>query len=475
MADPIRILLVDRDKVALQNLEHILLKEGCMITKTPGGQAALKYLHARPGETCLFDVILADMTLDPLDEAHFLRQCQRLQPATELILLSDKISVTSVVDAIRQGAFYYLIKPVRPNELRQTLLLAAKNSHHKQIQQGIRQELDASRVQLPLITRHPGMLRLLEQARRAARMDLPIMITGETGTGKELLARFLHDASNRANKPFVAVNCGAFNEELLANELFGHGREAYTGAVRDRKGLVETAHGGTLFLDEVTEMSLSMQVKLLRVIQEKELRRLGVTTTVTIDVRFLAATNRPIQLEVEAGRFRRDLYYRLNVIDLSLPPLADREGDIPVLVQHFLKKYTKGINNQVTGITKAALDLLSTYSYPGNVRELENIVQRAVAFATGTEVTVEDLPDYFTQQTRPRFQQRDNRLLSLSEMEAQYILHVCEEVNGNQTLAAKILGLDRVSLWRRLKKIQTLSDDLNKRNCPGTPAESSSA
>ncbi|MBF0423721.1 MAG: sigma-54-dependent Fis family transcriptional regulator [Magnetococcales bacterium] len=460
MFDPIRILVVDRDKVAARNLKHVLDMEGCQVTTLFGGAVAIKHLDAGASDLCQFEVILADLGLDSVKEGFFLRHCLRLQPATELIFISDKISINSVVDAIRQGAFHYLSKPIRPNELRQAVMRAAENSRHKQRQQGIRRQLaEHKEDQIPLITRNSSMLRLLEQAGRVAPLDLPILITGETGTGKELLARFLHDTSNRANKPFVAVNCGAFNEELLANELFGHGREAFTGAVRDHKGLVETANGGTLFLDEITEMSSNMQVKLLRVIQEKELRRLGATSPVSVNVRFLAATNRVVQEEVEAGRFRKDLYYRLNVIDLYLPPLFKRQGDVPILVQYFLAKHAETINRRVSGITHAAMECLANYTFPGNVRELENIIQRAMAFATGAEVTENDLPESVRlRKTAPIMQRVDNRLLSLEEMEAKYIQWVCEEVNGNQTMAAKVLGLDRVSLWRRLKKMQSRPD-----------------
>ncbi|MBF0628758.1 MAG: sigma-54-dependent Fis family transcriptional regulator [Magnetococcales bacterium] len=466
MDEPIRILLVDRDKVASRNLEHVLVRDGHEVTRLSGGQVALQYLEERVGDPCLFEVILADLELDSVDEGYFILHCRKFQPVTELIFIADKISVPSVVDAIRQGAFHYLGKPVRPVDLRQTVQRAAEQSRHKQLQQGIRQKLAGQEPQLPMTTRNPKMLALFEQARRVAPLDLPILITGETGTGKELLARYIHDCSNRSRKPFVAVNCGAFNEELLTNELFGHGREAFTGATRDHKGLVESAHGGTLFLDEITEMSLAMQVKLLRVIQEKELRRLGMTNPVNVDVRFLAASNRQMQREVEEGRFRRDLYYRINVIDLKLPPLSERQDDIPVLVEYFLNKFAERLNKPVGSIALSALERLSQHSFPGNVRELENILLRALVLANGPEVTLTDFPDYLQEESHPIFKRMDNRLLSLEEMEATYILWVCEQLNGNQTMAAKILGLDRVSLWRRMKKIQTNASHSAADNSP---------
>ncbi|MBF0189703.1 MAG: sigma-54-dependent Fis family transcriptional regulator [Magnetococcales bacterium] len=460
MSEPVRVLLVDRDKVALQILEHILRKEGCRVMTAPGGASALQYLERHAADPEPVEVILADLGLDPVDESHFLRHCLRLLPASALIFVSDTISVSSVVDVIRQGAFHYLIKPIRPQDLRQAVASAAENSRRQAAQQGNPATAMVSGLRDPLITQDPVMLRLLTQVSRIAGLQLPVLITGETGTGKEILARLVHERSARANKPFVAVNCGAFQEELLANELFGHAREAFTGAVRDRKGVLDAAEGGTLFLDEITEMSLSMQVKLLRVIQEKELLRLGMSKPVPIDVRFMAASNRDIRQEVEAGRFRRDLYYRLNVMDFHLPPLAARPGDIPLLVRHFIEKHARALNRRITGITPQALDLLSAQHYPGNVRELENVVLRAVAFANTPEVGVDDLPESWRGKEPFGFlQSSDNTsYLSLEEMAQRYIVWICQETRGNQGLAAKILGLDRVSLWRRLKKIRARSD-----------------
>ncbi len=472
MNELLRILLVNRDKVAMQNFEHILSRDEYLIHKATGSHAAIALLNGPEAAAAPFDVIIADLERDSLDESHFFQLCQRLQPTAEVILITDPLAVPNVVQTIRQGAFHYLVKPLRPAELRHSLAMAGEQSRHKQRQKGLRQELTSQQNTTPLLSRDPVMLRLLEQAKRAASMELPVLISGATGTGKEILARLLHDESPRAKRPFVAVNCGAFHEELLANELFGHGREAYTGAVRDRKGLIETAHGGTLFLDEITEMPLNMQVKLLRVIQEKELRRLGVTTAISVDVRFIAATNRSIRQEVDEGRFRQDLYYRLNVIDLHLPPLARRQGDIPLLVHHFLEKFAQRIHGHALGINRAAMERLQQHSFPGNVRELENIIQRAVAFSNGQEINEELLPDYLDKQKSYYFHYTNSRMLPLAEMEQQYILWVCEQMNGNQTLAAKVLGLDRISLWRRLKKMH--SPLVNEDNDTREPPSSSS-
>jgi len=306
-----------------------------------------------------------------------------------------------------------------------------------------------------VITRDSDMQKLLEMARQVAPTGCNVLITGESGTGKELFARCLHDHDGRRadnnGGPFLAVNCGAFNEELLANELFGHEKGAFTGAI-GKTGLLVAADGGTLFLDEVTEMSPAMQVKLLRAIQEKEALPIGGTKPVKVDVRFIAASNRNMKDWVAEGRFRQDLYYRLNVVNLHIPPLSARREDIPLLAQHFLDRAAPVMGKSVNAISADALALLKAYDFPGNVRELENIIERGVAICQGDTLDVAHLPDDLRDLTIRAFRRRDGRVIPLEEYERDYILWVLEEANGNQTLAAQMLGIDRVSLWRKLKK-----------------------
>jgi transcriptional regulator with PAS, ATPase and Fis domain len=278
-----------------------------------------------------------------------------------------------------------------------------------------------------------------------------VLITGESGTGKELFARYLHEHSGRASGPFVAVNCGAFNEELLANELFGNEKGAFTGAM-GKPGLIETANGGTLCLDEVTEMSTAMQVKLLRVIQERELLRLGGTKAHSIDVRIVAATNRDVLALVKNGLFRQDLYFRLNVVNLHIPPLTARREDIPLLAYHFLNKCAVMMKKNINEIDPQVLDLLKSYDFPGNVRELENIIERGVALCLGKQIEPTHLPDSLREIARRTPRKKAGRIPTLDEQERDYIHWVLKETHSNQTLAAQILGIDRVSLWRKLKR-----------------------
>jgi transcriptional regulator with PAS, ATPase and Fis domain len=291
-------------------------------------------------------------------------------------------------------------------------------------------------------------------ARQVAPTDCNVLVTGESGTGKELFAHYLHHHSKRAEQPFLAVNCGAFNEELLANELFGHLRGAFTGAGADKKGLLVAADGGTLFLDEITEMAPAMQVKLLRVIQEREVLPLGATTPVKVDVRFVAATNRNVLDMAKGGDFRQDLYFRLNVVNLQIPPLSRRKEDVPLLAYHFLRKCAARMGKDVAEIAPEAMDLLKAYDFPGNVRELENIIERGVAIATGPVIEAASLPEDLRELAIRTFRKKEGRLPSLEEQERDYIRWVLQEAGGNQTVAAQILGIDRVSLWRKLKRYE---------------------
>jgi len=306
-----------------------------------------------------------------------------------------------------------------------------------------------------VITRDRDMQKLLEMARQVAPTGCNVLITGESGTGKELFARCLHDHDGRRvdnnGGPFLAVNCGAFNEELLANELFGHEKGAFTGAI-GKTGLLVAADGGTLFLDEVTEMSPAMQVKLLRAIQEKEALPIGGTKPVKVDVRFIAASNRNMKDWVAEGRFRQDLYYRLNVVNLHIPPLSARREDIPLLAQHFLDRAAPVMGKSVNTISADALALLKAYDFPGNVHELENIIERGVALCLGDTLEAAHLPDDLRDLSIRAFRRRDGKVIPLEDQERDYILWVLEEAHGNQTLAAQMLGIDRVSLWRKLKK-----------------------
>lgn len=296
------------------------------------------------------------------------------------------------------------------------------------------------------------MQRLLETTRQAAQTDTNILVTGESGTGKELLARYIHAHSDRSQHLFQAVNCGALQEDLLANELFGHEKGAYTGATEARIGLIEAANSGTLFLDEIAEMSLGMQVKLLRVIQEREVQRLGSNQAIPVDIRLIAATHRDLHSAVATGRFRQDLYYRLDVVGLQLPPLAERRDDIPLLAFYFLRKHAMRMDRHVEDIDTDAMATLLDYDFPGNVRELENIIERGVALAQGDHLTSENLPKSLVEHAVHVVREDGGRLPTLMEREEDYIRYVLEKCDQNRTKAAKILGIDRVSLWRKLKK-----------------------
>jgi len=444
-----KLLIVEDEKIALKNLVHVLKKDGYDVTGAQSGTAALALIESQS-----FDVVLTDLKMEKVDGMQVLKKCRERNSETEVIVITGYATPESAVEAMKRGAFYYIAKPFRLEEVRQVVGEAMEKIRLKRENCQLREQIESYEGRVKIITQDPSMLRLLEMARQVAPTDCNVLITGESGTGKELFARYLHYNSTRADGPFLAVNCGAFSEQLLSNELFGHEKGAFTGALTLKKGLIEAAEGGTLFLDEITEMSSAMQVKLLRVIQEREVLRLGGTSPVKADARYIAATNRDMQEVTKDGSFRQDLFFRLNVVNLHIPPLCERNGDVALLSYFFLKKFTTLMKKEVTEISPEAMAILENHDFPGNVRELENIIERGVAINTGHVIEVAHLPDILRELSVRAFRKKEGRISSLDEQERAYIRWVLNEVRGNQTLAAQLLGINRVSLWRKLKSYE---------------------
>lgn len=444
-----KILVVDDEEIALHNLTHVLKKEGYEVTASQSGQRALQLLEVNS-----YDLVLTDLKMEKVDGMQILRRVRETYPDTEVIMITGYATIDSAIEAMKVGAYHYIAKPYKLDEARKVVREALEKISLKRENSRLRESLKVFQGEARLITNNPAMKKLLAMASQIATSDSNVVICGESGTGKELLARFVHACSNRRNGPLLSVNCGAFQEELLANELFGHEKGAFTGAVDSKKGLVEMAEGGTLFLDEITEMSLAMQVKLLRVIQEKEVLPLGAVTPRQINTRFLTATNRNLAEEVKQGHFRQDLYFRINVVTLNIPPLAERKDDLPLLIQYFIKKYGALMHKAVDTINPEVVDILMRYDFPGNVRELENIIERGVALASGDTIEVSHLPEDLRGTCFQTFRRRSGGIPSLADQERAYIEWVLREHGDNKSLAAQALGIDRVSLWRKIKKYE---------------------
>lgn len=442
-----KILIVEDEKIALKNLEHIMKKEGYEVVATTSGPQGIKLLQSQE-----FDLILTDLKMEKVDGFEILEKSKELYPDTEVVMITAYATITSAVETMKKGAYHYIAKPFKLDEVRKVVRDALEKVRLKKENAQLREQIERFEGKVKIITQDAGMQRLLETARQIAPTDCNVVISGESGTGKELLAKYLHFNSKRGEGPFFAINCGALTEELLTNELFGHEKGAFTGANTFKKGMIEMASGGTLFLDEITEMSPAMQVKLLRVIQEREFMRLGGTAAIKVDVRFVAATNRDMQGVIKSGHFREDLYFRLNVVALHIPPLSARKNDIPMLSHYFLKRYSVLMKKNVTDISPEVIAILMNYDFPGNIRELENIIERGVALSNDTTIEEGHLPEDLRMLSVRTFRKREDRIPSLEEQEIEYIKWVLQEVNGNKTLAAQILGIDRVSLWRKLKK-----------------------
>lgn len=443
-----RILIIDDEPIAVKNLAYALRKNGYNVTTRESGTGGLEALQIQP-----FDLILTDLRMERVDGMAILKRAVETDPDIAVVLITAHGTLDSAVEAMKLGAFHYIAKPFRLDEVRSIVANALQLVQLKRENRNLRLQVNKGlHTHGGLVTQNPAMLRLLDTAQQVSATDTTLLITGQSGTGKELLARYIHTNSRRSHSAFIGVNCGALQEDLLANELFGHEKGAYTGATDARPGLIEAAHGGTLFLDEIAEMSLTMQVKLLRVVQEREVQRLGAQKTIPVNIRLITATHRDLRTEVAAGRFRQDLYFRLDVVGLYLPPLAERRDDIPLLVFYFLRKHALRMGKDVDNINPAALSLLLGYLYPGNVRELENLVERGVALARGRELTVAELPAALAEQSIHTLPDAQEKLPTLADREDEYIRYVLERSDGNRSKAAQILGIDRVSLWRKLKK-----------------------
>ncbi|MEW6600547.1 MAG: sigma-54 dependent transcriptional regulator [Nitrospirota bacterium] len=442
-----KLLIVDDEMIAVKNLERAMKKEGYSVTGANSGVSALRILEKEE-----FDVVLTDLRMEKVDGMQVLQRCRDIYPDTEVIIITAHASLPNAIDMMKKGAFYYLEKPFKLDEVRKVVREAYEKVKLKKENAHLREQIDIFKGKVKIISHDIKIRNLLETAQQIGPTDCNVIVSGESGTGKELVARYIHACSKRADAPFLAINCGAFTESILTSELFGYEKGAFTGATGMKKGLIEMASGGTLFLDEITEMQPSMQVKLLRVIQEKEVLRLGATETLKVDVRFIAATNRDLKDAIREGHFREDLFFRLNVVSFFLPPLSERRDDIPLLSYYFLKKYSALMKKEIKEISAEVLSILVNYDFPGNIRELENIMERAVALAAGDTVEVAQLPEDLRELSIRTFRKKEGKIPSLEQQELSYIQWVLKEVGGNRTLAAQTLGIDRVSLWRKLKK-----------------------
>ena len=443
----ITLLVVDDDQNHREMLRTLLEEWGYATVGAGSGEAAVALCQEQP-----FDLILMDVRMSGMSGIEATRAIKAYNPAIPIVIMTAYSDVENAVEALKTGAYDYLTKPLAFDALRPALERALDHAALRDEVRVLRDNLSSSFDTKNVIGKSPAMRQLLSMVSAIAPSEATVLITGESGTGKEVAARLIHANSNRRKGPYVAVNCAALSEALLESELFGHEKGAFTGAEKRREGRFLAADKGTIFLDEVGEIPLAMQVKLLRVIQERELQRVGGDQTIKVDVRILAATNRDLKQEVEEGRFRQDLYYRLNVVALQLPPLRERKEDIPLLAMHFLKMFAEKNSKAVKGFTPAAMDRLLKYSWPGNVRELENAVERAVVLLIGEYVSERELPPSLTDEgDNGKPPKRDFGNMTLEEIERMAVLDTLEQVGGNKSEAARRLGINRKTLLAKLE------------------------
>lgn len=440
------LLVVDDDESALESLRQIFEHEGFAVSVARSGEEALDALRSDGHE-----VVLADLRMPGMDGLDLLRAIKAIRPDTEVVIMTAFGTIEKAVEAMREGAYDFVTKPLKRPLVVRSVTRAHEKAALKAENLALRQELDAVAGERNLIGTSPAMRKVLDTIAQVASASATVLLQGESGTGKELVARAIHRRSPRGGGPFVAINCAAIPVTLLESELFGHERGAFTGAFARREGRFKMADGGTLFLDEVAELDPMVQAKLLRVLQEGEFERLGGTQTIRTDVRLIASSNRPLLDMVRAGKFREDLFYRLHVITITLPPLRERVEDIPLLAQHFLARFASRNRKDVRVVSREATELLLAHDWPGNVRELENTIEHAVVLCRGDTIRAEDLPDLVARDDHARQYLTIQLGTPLDDIEQQVIQQTLRMTKGNKRLAAQLLGIATRTIYRKLE------------------------
>jgi DNA-binding NtrC family response regulator len=447
------LLVVDDESGILDTLRILLRNEGFEVTTAQGGKAGLEQIRSGT-----HDIILSDVRMPQVSGLDILTAAREQDPMTPVILMTAQASLQSAIGAVNSGAFYYIQKPFSNDELvailRRACEYRAVKVENTQLKQEIRRRDKAPAIARP-IGKSKRFMDVLKLAEHVAPTDSTVLIQGESGTGKEVIARYIHNLSNRNDGPFMSINCGALPENLLESELFGHVKGSFTGAVRDKQGLFAAARGGSFFLDEVGEMPASLQVKLLRVLQEREAIPVGATEAIPVDVRIIAATNRELEEEIRRGNFRSDLFYRLNVIAINLPPLRERRDDLLLLIEALLQNLATETGTEPKALAAEALDAVMVYEWPGNVRELDNALEHAVVLTRGNLIEASSLPERITKRRKePLVAERSYRNPTLEVIERAYIMWVLQAEGGNKTRAAEVLGIDPSTLYRKLSRYE---------------------
>jgi len=446
MKNIMRVAVIDDEPIACREIKKGLARRTDFEVETfPDGESALKRMESAP-----FDLVLCDLRLPGMDGMAVLEILKNRFPRTQLILVTAYGSVDIAIRAIQAGAFYFIVKPVNMDELTSLSRRALETVQLVKETEALKKKLFNQSRQQYLIGHSPAIQDILALIKKVCSLNCNVLVQGESGTGKELVARALHFLGIRREKPFIAFSCGGFSDDLITNELFGHEKGAFTGAVDTKIGLLESADKGTLFLDEIGLMPLNMQMKLLRFVQERNLLRVGGIKPFSVDVRLIAAGNHNLKEEIKQKNFREDLYYRLKVVTIKLPPLRDRKEDIPLLVQYFLERYNRMFNKQVNSVEPEVMAVLQQYPFPGNVRELENIIERGIALSDKPVIKVQDLPDDIQELSFTSFE--DTEWQSLEEVEKRYLQKVLNQTGFHKGRACDILKIPRTTLWRKMKR-----------------------